>query len=186
MNSQYQLMHHEMLQDIGRCMALPHPEKQNAENCFWIAYDYWEKLKGLRKDYVFKSEVEEIEFFREVKPAFTSYMEYFILLSESLLFVPAARQEAITYWQGEADRFERYCNRNRDFVEYYETGCRQQDRNYFLRKSATELKYVPIAPIYDGDAAFCTSHDQLVRGYMAYKRYHEYVEKKLEVLEFSK
>lgn len=182
MKEPYQLLYHDLLKDIERCMELPNCEKDNAESCFWIAYNYWEKLKRLRKNYVFKTEAEEIEFFKVVKPGFTSYMEYFIILSEALLCVPAEKEDAIIYWTGEANRFERFCNRNQSFVRYYENDSTEEDPLYFLRQAATDLKYVPSAPVYDVDAEFCTPHDHQVRGYLAYKRYYDFVKKRLEAL----
>lgn len=181
----YENLHREMLWDIKRCLKLPHPEMENAERCFWIARKYWEKLKELLKGRPFKDERDEIEFFRNVKPQFTCYIEYFVILSEALLFIPEERQCAITYWEEESNRLKRFCDRHHSFVQYYESGNRHQDNLYFLRKSGEDLKFVPAVPAYDMDIAFCSSHDQLVRSYLAYKKYYEYAIGRVEGLKVN-
>lgn len=175
-----------MLWDINRCLKLPHPEKENAERCFWIAEKYWERLKELMKGRPFKDETDEIEFFRNVKPQFTSYIEFFVILSEALLFVPAERLNAISYWEEESQRFKRFCDKKNHFICYYESGNRQHDSNYFLRKSGEDLRFVPAAPVYDVDTMFCTTHDPLIRTYLAQKKFHDYVIKKIAELKESK
>src|SRR5258706_10983810 len=118
MKQEYQLLHQEMLKDIQRCLQLDLPESENVEACFWIASDYWDKLKERIKNGIFNDEGDEIDFFRNVKPQFTSWMEYFMILSEGLLFVPEERLCAITYWEEEMKRFKRYCDKNHEFVSY--------------------------------------------------------------------
>jgi hypothetical protein len=171
-----------MLQDIERCMQLELPERENAESCFWIANNYWDKLKEVMKRKPFRDESEEIEFFRNVKPQFTCYIEYFVILSEALMFIPAERLCAVDYWEDELKRFKRFCDKNYEFVIYYESGKRYHDSIYFLRKNTQGSKFVLSAPVYDVDIAFCTSHDQIVRSYLAYKKFHEYAKQRIEML----
>jgi len=186
MKTEYKLLHLEMLQDMDRCLQLELPERERAESCFWIASNYWEKLKELMQGRTFKDDNEEIDFFRNVKPEFTSWMEYFVILSEALLFVPVEKLTAIAYWEEESVRFKRFCNKNNQFISYYESNDRHMDSNYFLRKGAEDLKYVVNSPVYDVDTTFCTSHDPLVRAYLAQKKFHDYVLKKIAALKESK
>ena len=73
-----------MIADIEKCMQVELAETAKVENCFWIANNYWEKLKALIDCKGFKNENEEIDFFRNVKPQFTCYKEYFTILSEAI------------------------------------------------------------------------------------------------------
>jgi hypothetical protein len=182
MNEKYQPLYSEMLKDIERCLQLELPEKENAESCFWIANKYWEKLKEVIKNKVFKDESEEIDFFRNVKPQFTCNIEYFILLSEALLFIPEERPLAVSYWEEEMRRFKRFCDKYDEFIKYYESDKHYNDSMYFLRKSGEDLKFVPTAPVYDVDVAYCTSHDQSVRSYLAHKKYYEFARQRREIL----
>jgi hypothetical protein len=181
MNEKYQLLYSEMLKDIARCEQLELPDAEWVTACFWIAHNYWERLKKLTNPNGFKNESEEIEFFRNVKPQFTSYIEYFTILSEALVCVPSHSMEAICYWEEEAKRFKRFCERNEEFITYYESGERYKDSLYFLKRNVN-TGYVPKAPVYDVEPEYCTSQDHLVRSYLANKKYNEYVQKRLESL----
>lgn len=180
MKKEYEPLYRDLLQDIERSMNLELPEKERAENCFWIANNYWGKLKELLRDRSFKDESDEIDFFRNVKPQFIHYIEYFVILTEALMFAPEESHSGIIYWDGEMKRFKRFCEKNNEFVTYYESGQRYKDSLFFLRKSSGDVKHVPSAPSYDVDADYCTSHDGFVRSYLAQKKYYDYVKKKLE------
>ncbi len=180
MKQEYELLHKELLQDIERCMSLELPEKERAESCFWIANNYWDKLKGLLKAKVFEDEYDEIDFFRNVKPQFTHYIEYFVILTEALMFVPRENLSALIFWDGEMKRFKRFCDKHNEFVSYYESGQQYNDSMFYLRKNSGDLKFVISAPVYDVDADYCTSHDSFVRSYLAQKKYYDFAKKKLE------
>lgn len=182
MKSEYQLLHQDMLQDIDRCMQLGLPEIERAESSFWISSNYWENLKEQMQVRTFKDDDEEIDFFRNVKPEFTSWMEYFVILSGALLFVPVEKLDAINYWEEESTKFKRFCNKNNQFISYYENNDQHMDSNYFLRKGAEGRALVLNPPVYDIDTTFCTTHDPLVRAYLAQKKFHGYVHKRIAEL----
>jgi len=181
MNPVYESLHTEMLQDIQRCLQLELPEQERVESCFWIGNNYWDKLKSLVKDKPFVNEDEEINFFREVKPNFTMYIEYFVLLAESLQFIPVDPVSAREYWQEESKRFDRFCSRNETFIEYIESGERHGDAMYFLRDN-NNRRAISMAPLVDTDQDFLTSHDHIMRSYLAYKKYNGYVMERIEQL----
>lgn len=194
----YETLYQEMLKDIERCMGLSHPEKENAESCFWIARNYWEKLKEEVKKRVFKNASEEIRFFREVKPQFTFHIEYFVILTEALQFEPSvlqapadirnqmshdswetANQKIITeYWEQEEKRFKRFCQKHGEFIEYYESGEHCKDSLYFLRENDTRKDAI-LMSLYDTDKDLSTYYSQLLRSYLANKRYWNYVNEKI-------
>jgi len=201
MNPIYETLYQEMLKDIERCMGLPHPEKENSESCFWIARNYWEKLKEEVKGRGFKNASEEICFFREVKPQFTFHIEYFVILTEALQFEPlvmpvpedirnhvphdnwdAANQKFIAeYWEHEEKRFKRFCQKHAEFIEYYESGEHCKDSIYFLRESDTRRDAI-LTSLYDNDKDLSTYHSQLLRSYLSNKKYWNYVNEKIKVL----
>lgn len=174
-------LHLDMLTEIDCCMEEVVPEITRAEICFWIARNYRTKLKEMVLQKDFQDEIEEIDFFRNVKPKFVCYIEFYAKLSEALLLISHETDRAIALWKEEGKRFDRFCIDNRSFVTYYESGDNTCDATYFLREN-NSLKTVPTATIYDADFDFCTSHDRLVRDYLAYKMYRMYVNDKLVAL----
>ena len=200
MKEEYKLLHREMIHDIVRCMQLELPEEERVESCFWIANNYWEKLKEIIKDKTspsgslsegeggfcfFESETDEIEFFRNVKPHFTCHIEYYAILSEALQFVPkpstSSDQEVVDFWKEESKRFERFCRKNHEFVNYHQEEKHECDSSFFLRKNNLYKTGQGIA-IYDSDPEMHTSHDHVLRSYLAQKKYSEYVRGKIEEL----
>lgn len=181
MKESYTQLYSGMQSEIGQCMQLPLPEKERAEKCFWITRDYGRKLKVLIMGSGFDDEKEEISFFRNVKPQFVCYIEYFLMISEAFSIVPGKRDAAIAFWEEERGRFQAFRQSYESFVSYYESGQHDSDRTYFLREN-NELKSMPNLHIFDTDIDWCTSHDRLVRNYLAYKEYEEYCNKKLAEL----
>ncbi|HMU47863.1 MAG TPA: RteC domain-containing protein [Chitinophagaceae bacterium] len=202
MRKEYELLHHEMLQDIERCMQLPHPEKENAENCFWIARNYWEKLRDCIKEKGFKNEFEEIEFFRNIKPKFTSYIEYYVMLSEALQFAPgeikmpeeikshsskeswetAVQKNKREFWENEEKRYQRFYDKHAELIAYYESGKVNKDRIYFLR-SNNELKNDFKLMLYDNDTEWLTYYEQIIRSWLAHRKFREYVGNRISQLQ---
>lgn len=128
--------------------------------------------------YQFINDEEEIQFFKTIKPKFTGYIEYLMLVNHGLLFIPTESNDAQQiYWQYEVERMGRFKDRNKAFVEYYESGSTQNDRKYFLPVNG-ELSH-QFSRIYDLHGDFVTSHDHLVASLFAEKKYHEFAKKKL-------
>lgn len=170
-----------MVNEIEKCQNLDISESQRAEQCYWIACDYYFKLKELVRKAPFKNESEEIEFFRDIKPRFTAYMEYFINLVEILPLAENDTSRSGKLWDEEMLRYSRFYRKNQEFIEYYNNGCTHMDRAYFLR-SEKKLCNGSKAIVFDADTQFSTSHDGLVRSLLAYKMYIEYIQKKLDEL----
>lgn len=182
MQQEYKLLYKDMRKDIERCLHLELDEKDRIVSCFRRATNYWERLKSFLKNKVFKDTNEEIHFFRIVKPQFTHHIEYFLVLNEATLFVPAERKGAVEYWEKELRRYRRFRIRNEEFVNYYESNCRSRDSNYFLRNknlACNDSLYI----LYNTDKSLCASHDQVIRNYLALKKYDRYVRERIENLQ---
>ena len=162
-----------MLQDIGKSCQLAQPEREKSEACFWIAHNYWDQLKKLVRLKGFESEEDEIDFFRNTKPLFTAYIDYYVILSESLMFVPGERESELLFWNEEQKRYDRFVKKNKAFVDYYEQGRTNKDHLFFLRKYSIQENTQAIS--YDTNLEFYTGYDQLLGNYLALKKYLEYI-----------
>lgn len=178
MNQKYAGLYHLLLEDLRRMEALELPEDEIVTESYWIADNYWKKLKELLAPLQFAIVAEEIEFFREVKPLFTCQIEYAAIRSESLLSLGASIYSPQLFWETEALRFNRYRSRFEHFVQYYESGSRERDQEFFLHEES-EMGYRPLPPVYDNDPAFCSSHDYILRGYLANQLFLGYCQQKL-------
>jgi len=191
MPDEYADLYRQFLLDIDTSKQAGLTENERIEQCFWKAKTFWELLKVNIKTKGFESDESEIGFFRNVKPAFTCYVEYFVLLSEAMHFVPVPsmthpKETVITYWKEEFNRCTRCFEKNKQFIDYYLSDNREHDHIYFLRRNNTnEISEAVLAPVHEGGNEFCTYGDPLVRCYLAYKMYQAYVVKQLEALQTS-
>lgn len=154
------------------------------ESSFWTASNYWEKVKKEIDDSFFECEGKEINFFRNIKPRFTSHIQLYTILAEVQMFVPEEPEVQLEFWNDELNRSKRYFEKHQEFVTYYETKCMHMDSVYFKRVGPDWVP--PQQPsFYDSDKKFCSSHDHLVRGILAHKMYHEYVVDRLKELGYT-
>ena len=154
-----------MLLDISRCKGTAVTETEHSECCYRVAINYWEKVKDI---------------WSEVKPQFTSHIEYYLILNQGLLFIPDDPFEATNYWKDEEQRLQRFCNRNEDFIRYLESKSHHNDGDYFLQRNNRHA-LLPQERIY-ADADCRSSHDWLIRSWLANKMYNDFVKKRLKVL----
>lgn len=198
MNPIYQPLYEDMLQDIHRCLALPHAEKDNVENCYWIARNYWDKLQELVKGKGFGSESMELCFFKEAKPAFTSYIEYFSLLAEGLQFEPkliglpaemkgrmreeewvkALKSNQGQYWKEETGRMDRFYKKHQSFLDYCESSCTQRDEQFFLQRTCCRGDLTQRRP-HNRDTELYTVHEEILTTWTAFKKYQEFINQKI-------
>lgn len=198
MENGFDLLHKDMLEDISRCLELEHPEKENVESCFWIAKNYWERLQISMTSRGFRTEAVEIAFYRNVKPKFASYIEYFSLLSEGLMFVPPwipfpeslegkieetawcrTWQESVNdFWKQEEVRGKRFYNKNQEFIEYCENKCTHKDADYFLARNRPTGDSSQ-RRTHNRDTELFTVHEEILTTWEAYKLYSEYIKKKV-------
>ncbi|MGH2565003.1 MAG: RteC domain-containing protein [Ginsengibacter sp.] len=178
MDNKWSMLYEEMLEDIEKCWKLQMPEPEQLECAFKIATGYWYKLKQTLHEHVFNTPDDEIAFYKYIKPKFTSHIEYLTLVNHALLFIPKQKDFQLEYWEYEAERLERFTEKNKAFVEYYTKQSNQHDLQYFLPANYDLANYIVSKP-YEVDGEFMTSHDHLVASFLAQQMYHEYVGKKL-------
>lgn len=180
MKSLFEHLYHELLASLERSWQLELREEKRVECCYRIAMDYWYKVREVFLDRDSYDEDAEIEFFREIKPLFTSHVEYYLILNQCLLFIPGELEGVVGYWEAESKRYKRFCDKHTDFIRYYEGYSSVDDKTFFLRRNSLQ-ETPPQERLYE-DEDCRSSHDHLVRGLLANSMYHEYVNKKLAAL----
>lgn len=184
MKLHWEKLYSEMLVELNRCKSQGIPESVIAEACFRLSLNYWLEVKVRFIKRIMQVDSEEIEFFREVKPQFTAHIEYFLLLNQGLLFVPEKLGDKIKYWEEEALRLERFYQRHKEFIRYYQSNEKGQDVYYFLQRNNKNL-YTGQEKIYN-DSDCRSSHDCRVRSFLANRMYNEYVNTRLRELKEAK
>ena len=141
------------------------------------------RLKEFIISYEFKSEAEEIGFFKEIKPKLFFRLIYYRKLYNIEMNRPVAGIESQKeYLQNELDAINRYTGKRLDFVRYYRSGATRLDELHFLRGQADVEQY--LEPFYyERDPQFSTNCDFKVAKILANDMLSVYLMAEIESLE---
>lgn len=159
-------------------------EMEVIEACFKSSLDCWGRICTLVKTRGFTSEKDEIGFFKEVKPVFAAFIEYYTYRYHALLFAPAnSATDMERFWRWEIKKMQRFYEINQEFCRYIREGSTCRDAEYFLRASLPpDQERVPGDAIHDADAGLRSPRDPLVTIIKAYELYGQYIETTLALL----
>lgn len=142
-----------------------------------------EQLKQFILKYKFKSQREEIAFFKEIKPRFFSKLIYHIKVYNIETHKPNGSDKAKKrYLQNQLYSIEQYFNRNLDFIKYYRTNKNYLDHKYFIR-GKYDLSLTLDTFYFETDHKFSTSHDYKVSKIIANELLEIYLKAELENIE---
>lgn len=131
----------------------------------------------------FKSQNEEIKFFKEVKPQFFSKLIFY----SKVLTIETKRPKGTDttkrkYLLNELDNLNRYFDDNLEFYQYYRTGATFLDEKLFLRgKSDLRISFGTF--FYTSDHNFNTTHDFKVSKILANDLLEIYLKEQLAIID---
>jgi hypothetical protein len=141
------------------------------------------KLKALIPKYRFKTQGEEIKFFKEIKPKFLSPLIYHLKVYKIESRKPNGGDKIIRkYLHNELDKLKRYFDSNLDFYRYYRTQSNYLDHKYFLR-GKYDIRLTVDSFFFEADERVSTSHDFKVAKILAHDRLQVYLEEELSILD---
>ena len=131
----------------------------------------------------FKTEEEEIYFFKEIKPKFISKLIYHSKVFYTERNKPFGRIIAERdYYMKELEKLEASIEKHESFFKYMRANSTFLDNRYFLRgKFDIHLKLDSY--YFETDPAFSTSHDFKAAKFISTNLLQEYIENKLNKLE---
>lgn len=120
------------------------------------------KLKSFILKYKFKSDAEEIEFFKHIKQQFLSRVIYFNKMYKIETRRPSGGEKTVkTYIVQEFKKIRSYFNNNVDFYDYHRKNQTYMDHVYFVR-GRMDIKHNMETFTFEADPKFCTSQDYTV------------------------
>lgn len=131
----------------------------------------------------FKTQNDEIDFFKNTKPKIVAKLYYNLeLLNIELKQVKGAAESQKQYLDNEIQKLQKFFLERIELYKYFKTGETKSDTMYFLRK--TKEKYVA------GNLSsnlkfnnFSTSHDDTIAQFIANTMLINYLQMKIETLE---
>ncbi|WP_026713536.1 RteC domain-containing protein [Flavobacterium daejeonense] len=154
-----------------------------SENAINIIITSIEKLKAIFEKEKVRSQEQEIDFFKNIKPKFTSKLIYYNAIYKIETKKPHGGERIIKkYLNNELEKLKRYFDNNLDFYKYYRTGSNYLDHKYFTR-GKFDIKLTLDSFYFEADRTFSTSHDFKVAKIMAHDLIQVYLEDKLLIME---
>lgn len=142
------------------------------------------------KDYVlineFKTQEDEIQFFKNIKPKFTSKLIYFKKVRKLESRKPLGSEKMLReYLDNELNSLNVNFSENMEFYNYYTLGSEFIDDKIFIRNNA-EINYNLETFYYELDHRFATTHDYKVAAILANENFQKYIENKIRNLSDNK
>lgn len=154
-----------------------------AERGINIVKTIMERLRMYVMENPFANEAEEIHFFREVKPRFTSKLIEYMKLYRLETNKPVGDARLLKkFLKGELKELQETFNRHRAFYQYYRSGATFLDNKYFLR-NGQDIHLMPDPQYLVLDTAFHTTHDYIVSELIANEKFSEYLTEELKKLQ---
>lgn len=156
---------------------------KRSELSFIVCKKAIEQLKSFILKYKFRTTSEEIKFFKEIKPQFTSKLIYHLTLYNIETKKPNGGSKILKkYLTKELDKLKSYFDYNLDFYKYHRAGATYLDHTYFVRDKY-DIKLTLDGYIFENDTRFSTTHDFKVSKILAHDLLQVYLENELVYLE---
>ncbi|MDR6843364.1 RteC domain-containing protein [Flavobacterium granuli] len=155
-----------LISELEHQLKLIHLETENpilaAEQAIKTIVIALEKLKSFFLKYKSLNKKDEIEFFRDIKPQFTSRLIYYNEIYNIETNKPLGSQKTIhKYYKTELAKLKTFFYENQEFYRYYRTSNNCHDNKYFTR-AKYDLKLMVDSFYFQTDPRFTTSHDYKV------------------------
>lgn len=150
-----------------------------SEQAVMVLVRMLEKLKSFFLKYNFESKVEEITFFRDIKPQFASKLIYYNEIYNISTNKPfGSKKMTRKYYTAELKKLKSFFDDNTDFYKYCRTGNRSLDNKYFIR-GKHDIRLTLDSFYLQADNRFSTSHDYKLARILANENIREFLEAEL-------
>ncbi len=131
----------------------------------------------------FRSDLEEVIFFKETKPQFTSKLIYYNMVYKIEMKRPNGGNRILKkYYHNELSKLKSFFDNELEFYQYYRSGSTYLDYKYFQR-GKFDIKLALDNYYFETDTSFSTSHDFKVAQILANDLIQLYLENQLITIE---
>ena len=156
---------------------------KEAELSIQVIVNALSQLKKQMGKHKFKTQSEEIKFFKHTKPQFVSKLIFHISVYNIHSRMPKGGEKIVRkYLHHELQNLRRYFDNNLDFYKYYRTGSNYLDHKYFVR-GKYDIRLTLDTFYFETDPLFSTSHDYKVAKIIANDLLQVYLEDSITSLE---
>ena len=156
---------------------------KKCENAIDIILKSIEVIKKFISKNAFKTDSEEIIFFKEIKPQFTSKLIFYNMVYKIEMKKPNGGNRILKkYYHNELLKLKAFFDNELEFYQYYRSGSTYLDYKYFQR-GKFDIKLVLDSYYFETDTSFSTSHDFKVARILANDLIQLYLENQLIMIE---
>ena len=132
---------------------------KKCENAIDIILKSIEAIKKIISKSTFKTDSEEIIFFKEIKPQFTSKLIFYNMVYKIEMKKPNGGNRILKkYYHNELLKLKAFFDNELEFYQYYRSGSTYLDYKYFQR-GKFDIKLALDSYYFEADTTFSTSHD---------------------------
>lgn len=183
MNPKYSILLNKLNEQLNFIDLEIDDQIKKCEQAITVILKSINELKKAATKTNFKSKSEEIQFFKEVKPLFTSKLIYFNLVYRIEMKKPNGGNKILKkYYNNELLKLKAFFDNELEFYQYYRSGSTYLDYKYFLR-GEVDIKLALDSYYFESDMSFATSHDFKVATILANDLIELYLENQLLMLE---
>jgi hypothetical protein len=183
LNPKYNSLLHNLNEQLNFIDLEIDDQIKKCEQAITVILKSINELKKVATKTNFKSKSEEIQFFKEVKPLFTSKLIYFNLVYRIEMKKPNGGNKILKkYYNNELLKLKAFFDNELEFYQYYRSGSTYLDYKYFLR-GEVDIKLALDSYYFESDMSFATSHDFKVATILANDLIELYLENQLLMLE---
>ncbi len=137
------------------------------------------ELKKFVVKHEFRSEIEEINFFKNIKPSLVSKFIYHNTILHIETRKPKSRKKHLKkYLRKELKKVKNFSVDNWEFYKYHKMNNTIYDNEYFIR-GRSKVEFILLDHFYEIDQSFSTTHDYKVARIIANDLIQLYIEDKL-------
>ncbi|RZK13164.1 MAG: tetracycline regulation of excision, RteC [Flavobacterium sp.] len=183
MNAFSESLYAELEERLDVIRALHIDPLPNAEEAIKTIIPFIERLKKFFASHAFCDELEEIHFFKVIKPKFLSCLIFHNELYSIESNRPMGGDNSLReFLLQKLHKLKSFSEENNEFCKYYRTGNDCFDAVYFVRR-APNVRLSIDSTYFLFDQSFSTMHDYNVARILANDRIEMYLSKELERLE---
>lgn len=183
MNPKYSILLNNLNEQLNFIDLEIDDQIKKCEQAITVILKSINELKKAATKTNFKSKSEEIQFFKENKPQFTSKLIYFNRVYKIEMKKPNGGNKILKkYYNNELLKLKAFFDNELEFYQYYRSGSTYLDYKYFLR-GEFDIKLALDSYYFESDMSFATSHDFKVATILANDLIELYLENQLLMLE---
>ena len=183
MNPKYSILLNNLNEQLNFIDLEIDDQIKKCEQAITVILKSINELKKAATKTNFKSKSEEIQFFKEIKPQFTSKLIYFNRVYKIEMKKPNGGNKILKkYYNNELLKLKAFFDNELESYQYYRSGSTYLDFKYFLR-GEFDIKLALDSYYFESDMSFATSHDFKVATILANDLIELYLENQLLMLE---